>query len=74
MWGKGYNDLLERLKEAKERGKVFQLDSFGSGEDEAEASTTSSPDLNLTSSDSCDSHLHCCSSGCKHVRPVYERQ
>ena len=41
VWGKGYTDLLERLKEAKDREKSFHLDSFGSGEDEAEASAAS---------------------------------
>jgi digalactosyldiacylglycerol synthase len=36
VWGKGYGTLLQRMKEAKDAGSSFQLDCFGSGEDDAE--------------------------------------
>jgi hypothetical protein len=36
VWGKGYGTLLQRMKEAKDAGSSFQLDCFGSGEDDDE--------------------------------------
>lgn len=36
VWGKGYGTLLQRMREAKDAGSSFQLDCFGSGEDDAE--------------------------------------